>query len=177
MGSAIRARHARVEPVPRPPHTRGARCLEASMAVRAAHVARSLEAFVASAKSGGPSLAYVAPATDVDVLQLPLRFRFHCGTEECAGPHDFRCSTGSCTRWRGSRGAGRPQVGDLVPGALGAGLHQRFDVRVLLSTYAQSPGSATSPACSPRRERWRIRTCICTHAPTARTKRRPSRRS
>src|SRR5206468_8185484 len=33
------------------------------------HVAASLEAFLALARSGGPSLAYVNPATDVDVLQ------------------------------------------------------------------------------------------------------------
>ena len=105
------------------------------------HEVASLEEFQERARAGGPTLAFVEAFSDVDVLQLPLRFRFRCGTADCGGPHEL-----PVLDWELHQMArlAREREGSRWASAFrerwGAGLRERFDVRLLLSTYAQAPG-------------------------------------
>ena len=105
------------------------------------HVSPSLEAFQQAARAGGPTVGYVAPATDMDVLQLPLRVRFACGTADCQAPHEL-----SVLDWEMNEMARltREREGSRWASAFrerwGASLLSRYDLRLLVSTYAQSPG-------------------------------------
>ncbi|MBM4421203.1 MAG: hypothetical protein FJ034_06400 [Chloroflexi bacterium] len=104
------------------------------------HVAGSLEAFLSAAREGGPTAGFVQPV-DFDVIQLPLRARFRCGTADCAAAHELPVldwemhEMARLVREReGARWA------TVFRERWGAGLAARFDLRLLVSTYAQAPG-------------------------------------
>lgn len=105
------------------------------------HVAPSVEAFLQAARGGGQTLAFVEPRADVDVLQLPLRFRFRCAAAECADHHELPVLDWELHEMaRLAREREGVRWATAFRARWGADLVRRFDVRVLLSTYAQSPG-------------------------------------
>src|SRR5207247_236428 len=53
------------------------------------HVRASVEEVQQLARDGESSLAFVRPAPDIDVLQLPLRLRFRCDDASCSTYHEL----------------------------------------------------------------------------------------
>lgn len=103
------------------------------------HLRRSVEELQQLARDGLATLGFVRPARDADVLQLPLRLRFRCDEEACATYHELPVldwelhEIARATRERyGARWATRFRE------TWGAPLFARFDVHVLVSTYAQA---------------------------------------
>lgn len=103
------------------------------------HVAQSLEAMQQRARDGLATAAFVRPAADADVMQLPLRLRFRCDDASCATHHELPIldwelhEMARATRERyGSTWATQFRQ------TWGAPLFERFDVHVLISTYAQA---------------------------------------
>lgn len=103
------------------------------------HVVPSLEAMQQRARDGLATAAFVRPAADADVMQLPLRLRFRCDDASCATHHELPIldwelhEMARATRERyGSTWATQFRQ------TWGAPLFERFDVHVLISTYAQA---------------------------------------
>lgn len=103
------------------------------------HVRRSVEELQQLARDGVATAAFVRPARDADVLQLPLRLRFRCDDEGCPAFHELPIldwelhEMARLSRERyGARWATEFRTG------WGAPLFERFDVHVLVSTYAQA---------------------------------------
>jgi len=98
------------------------------------------EALLEEARAGRRTLGFVRPAADADVLQLPLRLRFRCDEEACAAHHDLRVLDWELHEMaRASRERFGPQWATRFRETWGAALFERFDVHVLVSTYAQAP--------------------------------------
>ncbi|MBI3522011.1 MAG: hypothetical protein HY071_02780 [Chloroflexi bacterium] len=100
----------------------------------------SLEELQSIGRAGGPTLGIVVPSEQADVLQLPLRLRFRCADEACTTAHDLPVldwelhEMARVTRERhGARWATRFRE------TWGAALFARYDVRLVVSAYAQSP--------------------------------------
>lgn len=103
------------------------------------HVVPSLEAFLDRARSGERTVAFIRPLPDADVLQLPLRLRFRCDDPECTGPHDLPVLDWELHEMaRASRERFGPQWATKFRETWGAPLFERYDVHLLLSTYAQA---------------------------------------
>ncbi len=104
------------------------------------HEHASLEAFQESAKDGGPTLGYVRPRDDADLMQLPLRLLFRCAEGPCTAPHELPVLDWELHEM--SRLA-REREGSRWATAFrerwGAPFFARYDVRILVSLYAQSP--------------------------------------
>jgi len=104
------------------------------------HVVGSVEALLEEARAGRRTLGFVRPAADADVLQLPLRLRFRCDDEACAAHHDLPVLDWELHEMaRASRERFGPQWATRFRETWGAALFERFDVHVLVSTYAQAP--------------------------------------
>lgn len=103
------------------------------------HLRGSLESLLASARDGGATLGFVRPAADADVLQLPLRLRFRCESEECGSWHELPVldwelhEMGRATRERYG-----PQWATRFRETWGRPLFERYDVHVLVSAYGQA---------------------------------------
>jgi hypothetical protein len=104
------------------------------------HLRGSVEALIELARARAATLGFVRPERDIDIVQLPLRLRFRCASEDCAGPHEVPIldwelhALAQATRVR--YGA---QWATKFRETWGAGLAERYDVHVLLSSYAQAP--------------------------------------
>lgn len=103
------------------------------------HVRASLEELQALARDGLATAGFVRPAADADVLQLPLRLRFRCDDAGCSTYHELPVLDqelhvlAQATRERyGAQWATRFRQ------SWGAPLYERFDVHLLISTYAQA---------------------------------------
>ncbi|MGH2499923.1 MAG: hypothetical protein ACRDF0_07535 [Candidatus Limnocylindria bacterium] len=100
----------------------------------------SLEALRDLARSGAASAGFVRPAPDADVLQLPLRLRFRCASEDCADHHELPVLDWELHAMsRAARERYGPQWATRFRETWGGPLFERYDVHVLVSAYAQSP--------------------------------------
>ncbi len=103
------------------------------------HVRASVEEVQRLARDGLASMGFVRPARDADVLQLPLRLRFRCDDAACATYHELPVLDqelqvlAQVTRERYG-----PQWATRFRQTWGAPLYERYDVHVLVSTYAQA---------------------------------------
>ncbi len=107
------------------------------------HEHASLEAFQESAKGGGPTLGYVRPRDDADLLQLPLRLVFRCADGPCRAPHELTVLDWELHEMaRVAREREGPRWVTAFRERWGVPFFARYDVRVLVSAYAQSPSKA-----------------------------------
>lgn len=103
------------------------------------HLRGSVESLVELARQRVATAGFVKPL-EGDIVQLPLRYRFRCASDDCATTHELPILDWELhemlrlSRERyGSRWATRFRE------SWGAALFERFDVHVLLSSYAQAP--------------------------------------
>jgi hypothetical protein len=103
------------------------------------HLRRSVEEVQQLARDGLASAGFVRPAPDADVVQLPLRLRFRCDDEGCSRYHELPVLDWELHEMaRASRERYGPQWATRFRETWGAPLFERFDVHVLVSTYAQA---------------------------------------
>jgi len=104
------------------------------------HVRPSVEDLQAAAREAAATLAFVRPSADgADVLQLPLRMRFRCDDAGCAAHHELPVLDWELHEMaRASRERFGAQWATRFRETWGAPLFERFDVHVLVSTYAQA---------------------------------------
>lgn len=99
----------------------------------------SVEALQQQARDGLGTLGFVKPAPGADVLQLPLRLRFRCADPSCSTRHELPVLDWELLEMaRASRERYGPQWATRFRESWGAPLFERFDVHVLVSTYAQA---------------------------------------
>lgn len=104
------------------------------------HLHRSLESLGELSRAAAASAGFVTPAPDADVLQLPLRLRFRCASEDCATHHELPVLDWELQEMsRATRERYGAQWATRFRETWGAALFQRYDVQVLVSAYAQSP--------------------------------------
>ncbi len=103
------------------------------------HLRGSAESLIALARERVASAGFVKPA-EVDVVQLPLRYRFRCASDDCAGTHELPILDWELQQMaRLSRERYGAQWATRFRESWGARLLERFDVHLLLSAYAQAP--------------------------------------
>ncbi len=103
------------------------------------HLRGSVESLTELARQRVASAGFVKPA-DGDVIQLPLRYRFRCASDECAATHELPILDWELYEMaRLSRERYGAQWATRFRESWGAGLFERFDVHLLLSSYAQAP--------------------------------------
>lgn len=103
------------------------------------HVHASVEEVQQLARDGLASLGFVRPAPDGDVLQLPLRLRFRCDDAACATYHELPVLDQELhLLTQATRERYGPQWATRFRQTWGAPLYERYDVHVLVSTYAQA---------------------------------------
>ena len=103
------------------------------------HLRGSLESLTALARERVASAGFIRPA-EGDVVQLPLRYRFRCASDECAVTHELPILDWELQEMaRLSRERYGQQWATRFRESWGAGLLARFDVHLLLSSYAQQP--------------------------------------
>ncbi|HEV8468367.1 MAG TPA: hypothetical protein VGR46_02070 [Candidatus Limnocylindria bacterium] len=104
------------------------------------HLRGSVESLTELARGRSATAGFVRPESDIDVVQLPLRIRFRCASEDCAAMHELPVldwelhSLAHATRARYG-----PEWATKFRATWGAGLAERYDVHLLLSAYAQAP--------------------------------------
>ncbi len=103
------------------------------------HAFPSFEALQAAARDGRTTVGFVRPTTEGDVVQLPLRLRFRCAAADCGGPHELPVLDWELHEMsRAARERYGSQWATRFRETWGAPLFERYDVHVLLSTYAQA---------------------------------------
>lgn len=103
------------------------------------HLRGSVESLTELARERVASAGFVKPA-DGDVLQLPLRYRFRCVSDDCRATHELPVLDWELQEMaRLSRERYGPQWATRFRESWGAALFERFDVHLLLSSYAQAP--------------------------------------
>lgn len=103
------------------------------------HIRASLEGIQALARDGLATMGFVRPARDADVLQLPLRIRFRCDDPSCETHHELPVLDQELHEMlRLARERQGPTWATRFREAWGAPLYERFDVHLLVSTYAQA---------------------------------------
>jgi len=104
------------------------------------HLRPSVEAVQQAAREGDATLGFVRPATDAEVLQLPLRLTFRCDDASCETRHELPVLDWELHEVaRATRERYGPQWATRFRETWGAPLFERFDVHLLISTYAQAP--------------------------------------
>jgi hypothetical protein len=104
------------------------------------HLRGSVEALVELSRARSSTLGFVRPAAGFDIVQLPLRLRFRCASEDCDALHELPVldwelhSIAQATRAKYG-----PSWATQFRETWGAGLAERYDVHLLLSAYAQAP--------------------------------------
>lgn len=105
------------------------------------HLHGSLESLTASARTGAVSAGFITPGSEWDLLQLPLRARFRCASEDCTGPHELAVLDWELHEMsRAARERHGAVWATRFRETWGSALIERYDVQVLVSAYAQSPG-------------------------------------
>lgn len=103
------------------------------------HVLGSLEEMQRRARDSVATAAFVRPAPDADVMQLPLRLRFRCDDAACSTYHELPVLDWELQEMaRATRERYGAQWATQFRRTWGAPLFERFDVHVLVSTYAQA---------------------------------------
>jgi hypothetical protein len=103
------------------------------------HLRGSVESLAELARERTATAGFVKPA-EGDVVQLPLRYRFRCASDECTTTHELPVLDWELHEMaRLSRERFGAQWATRFREAWGAGLFTRFDVHLLLSSYAQAP--------------------------------------
>lgn len=103
------------------------------------HLVGSLESLTALARDRAASAGFVKVA-EGDVMQLPLRYRFRCASDECTMTHELPVLDWELQEMaRLSRERFGAQWATRFRESWGAQLFERFDVHLLLSSYAQAP--------------------------------------
>jgi hypothetical protein len=105
-----------------------------------AHLRGSAESLIELARGRAATAGFVRPRADIDVVQLPLRLRFRCASEECATTHELPVLDWELHALaRATRERHGPEWATRFRATWGAGLAERYDVHLLLSSYAQAP--------------------------------------
>ena len=103
------------------------------------HLRGSLESLAEMARQRAATAGFVRPA-EGDVVQLPLRYRFRCASDECTTTHEVPILDWEISEMaRLSRERYGPQWATRFRESWGGKLLERFDVHLLLSSYAQAP--------------------------------------
>jgi hypothetical protein len=103
------------------------------------HLRGSLESLTELARQRVATAGFVRPAHG-DVLQLPLRYRFRCDSDECTTTHELPVLDWEVQEMaRLSRERYGPQWATRFRASWGQGLFDKYDVHLLLSSYAQAP--------------------------------------
>jgi len=104
------------------------------------HLRGSVESLTELARGRAASAGFVRPESDIEIVQLPLRIRFRCASEDCHTTHELPVldwelhSLAHATRARYG-----PEWATKFRETWGAGLVERYDVHLLLSAYGQAP--------------------------------------
>jgi hypothetical protein len=104
-----------------------------------AHLRGSLESLQELARERVATAGFIRPAHG-DVVQLPLRYRFRCDSDECTTTHELPIldwEIHEMARLARERYGG--QWATQFRSTWGQGLFEKYDVHLLLSSYAQSP--------------------------------------
>lgn len=103
------------------------------------HLVGSVASLVELSRQRVASAGFVKVA-EGDVMQLPLRYRFRCASDDCTETHELPVLDWELHEMaRLSRERYGPQWATRFREAWGSSLVERFDVHVLLSAYAQQP--------------------------------------
>lgn len=103
------------------------------------HLRGSVESLTELARQRVATVGFVRPA-EGDIVQLPLRYRFRCASDDCASTHELPILDWELHEMaRLSRERFGAQWATRFRESWGAGLFERFDVHLLLSAYAQAP--------------------------------------
>ncbi|MFN2519797.1 MAG: hypothetical protein ABR525_01990 [Candidatus Limnocylindria bacterium] len=104
------------------------------------HISSSVEQLQVRARAGEATAAFVRPTADGDVMQLPLRLRFRCASDECAAHHELPVLDWELNEMsRATRERYGPQWATRFRETWGARLFAEYDTHILVSTYAQAP--------------------------------------
>jgi hypothetical protein len=104
------------------------------------HLRGSAESIIELARAHAASAGFVRPQPDIDIVQLPLRLRFRCASEDCTSTHELPVLDWELHALvRATRERHGAQWATRFRESWGAGLTERFDVHILLSAYAQAP--------------------------------------
>jgi len=105
-----------------------------------AHLHGSVESLQESVRAGAVSAGFVKPGPEWDLMQLPLRVRFRCASEDCRGPHELPVLDWELHEMsRAARERHGAVWATKFRETWGRGLVEKYDVHVLVSSYAQSP--------------------------------------
>ena len=103
------------------------------------HLRGSFESLQEFARQRVATAGFVRPA-EGDVVQLPLRYRFRCASDECTATHELPILDWEVQEMaRLSRERFGQQWATRFRATWGQGLFEKYDVHLLLSSYAQSP--------------------------------------
>lgn len=103
------------------------------------HLRGSLESLQELARERLATAGFVRPAHG-DVVQLPLRYRFRCDSDECTTTHELPILDWEVHEMaRLTRERYGQQWATQFRATWGQGLFEKYDVHLLLSSYAQSP--------------------------------------
>jgi hypothetical protein len=104
------------------------------------HLRASLESLQTLARDRAATAGFIRPEPDADVVHLPLRLRFRCASEDCRDMHELPVLDWELHEMtRLSRERYGPQWATRFRETWGAGLFAKYDVHLLLSSYAQAP--------------------------------------
>lgn len=105
------------------------------------HLRGSVEALITLSRARAATMGFVRPRPDqFDIVQLPLRLRFRCESDDCDTTHELPVldwelhSIAQATRSKYG-----PAWATKFRETWGAALAERYDVHLLLSSYAQAP--------------------------------------
>ncbi len=103
------------------------------------HIRASVEEVQRLARDGLATAGFVRPSPDADVLLLPLRLRFRCDDDACDTYHEVPVLDQELQEMaRLSRERHGAQWATRFRETWGGPLYERFDVHLLVSTYAQA---------------------------------------
>ena len=106
-----------------------------------AHLRGSLESLQQLARDGAATAGFVRPAIyESDILQLPLRLRFRCDSDDCQVAHELPVLDQELHEMaRRSRERHGELWATKFRETWGRGLFEKYDVHILVSAYAQAP--------------------------------------
>jgi len=104
------------------------------------HLRGSVEALVELSRARAATIGFVRPAPDIDIVQLPLRLRFRCASDDCDTTHELPVLDWELhSLAQATRSKYGPSWATKFRETWGAPLAERYDVHLLLSAYAQAP--------------------------------------